>query len=78
MVDVFEVMAYHQILKRPPEWIPRIGEEVKTRTGRTVVCTLQAVPLYVDGMHAKEKRAQAPPRSSDALPNWSPTPASTG
>jgi hypothetical protein len=59
VVDVFEVMAYHQILKRPPEWIPRIGEEVKVRTGRTVVCTLQAVPLYVDGMHAKEKRAQA-------------------
>jgi len=28
------------------------------RTGRTVVCTLQAVPLYVDGMHAKEKREQ--------------------
>ncbi len=58
VVDVFEVMAYHQILKRPPEWISRIGEEVKARTERTAVCTLQAVPLYLDGMHAKENRAR--------------------
>ncbi len=58
VVDVFEVMAYHQILKRSPEWIPRIGEEVKARTHRTTVCTLQAVPLYLDGMHAMENRAQ--------------------
>ena len=58
VVDVFEVMAYHQILKRPPEWISRIGEEIKARTERTTVCTLQAVPLYLDGMHAKENRAR--------------------
>jgi hypothetical protein len=58
VVDVFEVMAYHQILNRPAEWIPRIGEEVKGRTGRTAVCTLQAAPLYLEGMHAKEKRAR--------------------
>jgi hypothetical protein len=58
VVDVFEVMAYHQILKRLPEWIPSIGEEVKMRTSRTTVCTLQAVPLYLEGMHAKEKRSQ--------------------
>jgi hypothetical protein len=58
VVDVFEVMAYHQILKRPPAWIPHIGEEVKARTGRTTVCTLQAVPLYLDGIHTKERRAQ--------------------
>jgi hypothetical protein len=63
VVDVFEVMAYHQILKRPPEWIPRIGEEVKERSGQTTVCTLQAVPLYLEGMHAKENRA--PTLSSD-------------
>jgi hypothetical protein len=58
VVDVFEVMTYHQILKRPVEWIPSIGEEVKVRTGRTTVCTLQATPLYLEGIHAKEKRAQ--------------------
>jgi hypothetical protein len=58
VVDVFEVMAYHQIPKRPPEWISRIGEEIKARTERTTVCTLQAVPLYLDGMHVKENRAR--------------------
>jgi len=31
---------------------------VKARTERTAVCTLQAVPLYLDGMHAKENRAR--------------------
>jgi hypothetical protein len=49
-------MAYHQILMRPPEWIAKIGESIKTRSGRTTVCTLQAVPLYLDGMHAVETR----------------------
>lgn len=57
VVDVFEVMTYHQILKRPTEWIGHIGDEVKARSGRTTVCTLQAVPLYLDGMHAREGRA---------------------
>jgi hypothetical protein len=50
-------MTYHQILKRPPGWISRIGDEVKARSGRTTVCTLQAVPLYLDGLHAREARS---------------------
>jgi hypothetical protein len=57
VIDVFEVMAYHQILARPASWIPAIGEEIKSRSGRTAVCTLQAVPLYLDGIHAAEGRA---------------------
>jgi hypothetical protein len=57
MVDVFEVMTYHQILKRPTSWIPRVGEEVKSRSGRRTVCTLQARPLYLDGIYAKENRS---------------------
>jgi len=56
VVDVFEVMAYHQILKRPPEWPAAIGSEVKARSRRATVCTLQAAPLYLDGMHAREGR----------------------
>lgn len=58
VVDIFEVMTYHQILKRPVEWIPQIGREVKTRSGRKTVCTLQAAPLYLDGIHAKENRSR--------------------
>jgi ABC-type sugar transport system ATPase subunit len=46
-------------LKRPPAWIAQIGTEVKRRTKRTTVCTLQAVPLYLDGVHAKEGRNRA-------------------
>ena len=58
VVDTFEVMTYHQILKRPIEWIPKIGREVKLRSNRRTVCTLQAEPLYLDGIHAKENRAK--------------------
>lgn len=61
VVDVFEVMAYHQILKRPPEWPAAIGSEVKARSCRTTVCTLQAAPLYLDGMHAREGRSRTLP-----------------
>jgi hypothetical protein len=46
IVEVFEVMSYHQILKRPPQWISRTTEEVKARRGRTDVCAL----LYSEGL----------------------------
>jgi len=59
VVDIFEVMTYHQILKRPIDWIPAIGTEVKQRTGRKTICTLQARPLYLDGIHARENRSPA-------------------
>ncbi|MBC8335725.1 MAG: hypothetical protein ISR59_02440 [Anaerolineales bacterium] len=59
MVDVFEVMTYHQILKRPIQWIPQVGNIVKQRTGKETVCTLQATPLYLEGIHTKEKRSPA-------------------
>jgi hypothetical protein len=57
VVDVFEVMAYHQILKHDKNWIAAVGEEARQRTDRTTVCTLQARALYLDGMHAPERRA---------------------
>ncbi len=57
VVDVFEVMTYHQILKRPTSWIPQIGEEVKNRSGRETVCTLQARPIYLDGIYAQDNRS---------------------
>jgi hypothetical protein len=56
VVDVFEVMTYHQILKRPIEWIGQIGGEAKRRTGRKTICTIQSRPLYLEGIHAKEER----------------------
>jgi hypothetical protein len=59
VVDVFEVMTYHQILKRPTAWIPQAGLEVKQRSGRKTVCTLQARPLYLDGIHARRNRSPA-------------------
>lgn len=57
IVDVFEVMTYHQILKRSTEWIGEIGDEVKRRSDKKTVCTLQASPLYTEGMHAAENRS---------------------
>ena len=55
-VDAFEVMTYHQILKRRVGWIGSRGSQVKVATGRPTFCTVQARPLYLDGMHASENR----------------------
>lgn len=57
VVDVFEVMTYHQILKRPTGWIAQAGQEVKQRSGRKTVCTIQARPHYLDGIHARSDRS---------------------
>ena len=57
VVDVFEVMSYHQILRRDAEWPAAIGANIKQRTTRRVVCTLQAKALYLEGMHANGGRS---------------------
>lgn len=57
VVDIFEVMTYHQILKRPVDWISATGQEIKRQTGKRTFCTIQAEPLYLDGMHAAESRS---------------------
>ena len=56
VVDTFEVMTYHQILKRTPEWIKLCGEEIKNRTKKNTICTIQTQPLYLNGIHQKENR----------------------
>jgi hypothetical protein len=59
VVDVFEVMTYHQILRRPTSWIPQAGEEVKRRAGCKTLCTIQSNPIYLDGIYAKDKRSSS-------------------
>jgi len=56
VVDVFEVMAYHQILARPPAWPAAVAADIKARSGRRAICTLQGRALYLDGMHAGNGR----------------------
>jgi hypothetical protein len=56
-VDCFEVMTYHQILKREIGWIEEQGAKVRDRSGRRTVCTLQTRPLYLDGMYARAGRS---------------------
>jgi len=57
VVDVFEVMSYHQILRRDSKWPAQIGTDIKSRTTREVICTLQAKALYHEGMHAGRGRS---------------------
>jgi len=57
VADVFEVMAYHQILRRPPTWPAEIATDVKRRSRSTTVSTIQGGALYLDGMHADRGRA---------------------
>lgn len=57
VVDIFEVMAYHQILARPPSWPAEVAGDIKKRSGREAICTLQAKALYLEGMHAGRGRS---------------------
>lgn len=58
VVDVFEVMAYHQILRKDAEWAAAVTADIKARAKDSkAVCTLQARPLYLDGMHAARGRS---------------------
>ncbi|HRD77112.1 MAG TPA: hypothetical protein PK264_14470 [Hyphomicrobiaceae bacterium] len=55
--DLFEVMGYHQIMRRDASWPGAIAGDIKRRTGKTVVCTVQGSALYLDGIHAGRGRA---------------------
>jgi hypothetical protein len=58
VVDVFEAMTYHQILRRDAAWPAAVGSDIKSRTSRQVICTLQAEALYLEGMHAGRGRSR--------------------
>ncbi|MGO4841729.1 hypothetical protein AB4144_56655, partial [Rhizobiaceae sp. 2RAB30] len=58
VVDIFEVMAYHQILRREADWPAAISADIKKRGAPSrVICTVQAQALYLGGMHAGKGRA---------------------
>jgi hypothetical protein len=59
VVDVFEVMAYHQIMRQPASWPGEVAADISARSGRTVICTIQAKALYLEGQHAGQGRATA-------------------
>ena len=58
VVDVFEVMAYHQILAKGAEWPAAIASDIRARSRKAAVCTLQTRPLYLEGMHARRGRSE--------------------
>lgn len=55
--DMFEVMGYHQIMRKDVNWPGAVAGEIKRRSGRTTVCTVQGSALYLDGMHAGRGRS---------------------
>jgi len=57
VADMFEVMGYHQIMRKDASWPGAVAGDIKKRTGKTVVCTVQGRALYLDGMHAGRGRA---------------------
>jgi hypothetical protein len=63
VIDIFEVMTYHQILRQGVNWIGKMGSLVKAQTQKPVVCTLQMRPHYLDGMHKADHRAKEIPMS---------------
>ena len=78
VVDVFELMCYHQILRRPVSWIADVAREAKERAAdRTAVCTVQAEALYLDGMHAGRGRVASidPPAFQEVVNTVARSPA---
>jgi hypothetical protein len=59
VVDVFEVMAYHQIMRQPAAWPGAVAADIRARSGRAAICTVQAKALYLEGQHAGQGRATA-------------------
>lgn len=57
VANIFEVMAYHQILRKNADWPGQIGADIKRRSKQTTVCTIQGNPLYLEGMHSNRGRA---------------------
>lgn len=55
--DLFEVMGYHQIMRKSASWPGAVAGDIKRRSGKTTVCTIQGRALYLDGMHAGRGRA---------------------
>lgn len=57
VVDVFEVMGYHQIMRQPATWPAAVATDIHLRGKRRSLCTIQAQPLYLEGMHAGRGRS---------------------
>ncbi|MCX5515382.1 hypothetical protein [Kaistia algarum] len=57
VVDVFEVMAYHQIMAREAEWPANVATDIRERSGAKAICTVQAKAIYLEGMHAGRGRS---------------------
>ncbi len=57
-VDRFELMTYLQILDRPDAWLETVITDARVAVSdRPLFCTLQAAPLYIEGIHAGRGRA---------------------
>jgi hypothetical protein len=59
VADAFEIMTYHQVIKRPPPFITAIATEFAHRTHRPVYCTVFTRPRYLDGVYQADGRAPA-------------------
>ena len=56
VVDIFEVMAYHQILRRDTSWPGQISAAIKNIANQKTICTVQTGSHYTSGMHLKAGR----------------------
>lgn len=60
VVDVFEIMAYHQILARPVSWVADAAKDIAGRVTQRnkIYVTIQGKPDYLSGMHAGLGRSE--------------------
>ncbi|MBI3458159.1 MAG: hypothetical protein HY002_20490 [Candidatus Rokubacteria bacterium] len=56
LVDAFELMTYHQVLKRQPSFITEVGNEARIQTAKPIYCTVFTRPRYLDGVYKQDGR----------------------
>lgn len=56
LVDAFELMTYHQVLKRPPPFITQVANEAKAQTAKRIYCTVFTRPRYLEGVYEPDRR----------------------
>lgn len=58
VVDIFELMTYHQILAREVHWIGRTVQAMRSKTNNPIASTIQVNPLYCKGVYVDKMRKE--------------------
>ncbi len=76
LVDFISPMCYHHMVRRTPDWVHSVVEEMGRRTGAAVLPSIQVKEAYIPGPETPEEFRQAlaealkPPSRGVVFWNW--------